>query len=172
MNIRKATEQDAPGIARVHIDSWRTTYKGIVPDDFLDSLNYEDRTKRWEQNVRESNVYVAENDTGKIFGFSTGGKEREEKYGGYDGELYAIYILEEYQGKGIGKKLVKPVADELSKAGFNSMLVWVLEENDAKYFYEKLGGKYIDTADITIDGAELKEMAYGWPDLNVLTKEG
>lgn len=171
MKIRKATQQDAPGIAKVHVDSWRTTYQNIVPDTFLDSLNYEDRTKRWEQNVNQSSVFVAETDDGKIVGFSTGGKEREGKYDVYDGELYAIYILAEYQGKDIGKKLVKPVANELRKAGFNSMLVWVLEDNDAKYFYEKLGGKKIDTSDITIAGANLKEMAYGWEDLTELVKE-
>src|SRR5699024_4922489 len=138
--------------------------------EFLDSLDYEDRTERWAQNVHERMVYVAETDDGEIVGFSTGGKEREGKYDGYDGELYAIYIFEEYQGKGIGKKLVQPVADELIKAGFRSMLVWVLKDNDAKHFYEKLGGKYIDTADITIGGAKLKEIAYGWSDLNDLTK--
>src|SRR5699024_3828292 len=121
MKIRKAAQQDARGIAKVHVDSWRTTYKNIVPDEFLDSLDYEDRTERWAQNVHERMVYVAETDDGEIVGFSTGGKEREGKYDGYDGELYAIYIFEEYQGKGIGKKLVQPVADELIKAGFRSM---------------------------------------------------
>ncbi|WP_090085518.1 GNAT family N-acetyltransferase [Lentibacillus persicus] len=167
MNIRKATQGDAAGIAKVHIDSWRTTYKNIVPDDYLDSLNYEERKKRWKQIVYEGIVYVAEHD-GKIVGFSSGGKEREGKYNHYDGELYAIYILKEYQGKGIGKKLVKPIVDELTKAGFRSMLVWVLKDNDATYFYENLGGEYVDSAVITICSAALKEIAYGWPDINAL----
>ncbi|WP_425339520.1 N-acetyltransferase family protein [Lentibacillus salicampi] len=122
--------------------------------------------------MTQSSVYVAETGDGKIVGFSTGGKERGGKYAGYDGELYAIYIFEEYQGGGLGKKLVKPIADELIQDGFKSMLVWVLEDNAAKYFYEKLGGQYIDTTDITIAGAELKEIAYGWPVLNELAKEG
>src|SRR5699024_1633265 len=171
MNIRKATEQDAAGIAKVHIDSWRTTYKNIVPDVFLDSLDYDERVKRWERNMGDGNVYNAETVEGKIVGFYSGGKEREGKYDAYDGELYAIYIVEEYQGNGVGKKLVKPVVDELVQIGCSSMLVWVLKDNDAKYFYEKLGGQYIDTADITIAGTKLKEIAYGWPDLYGLTKE-
>lgn len=45
MNIRKANRDDAPGIAKVHVDSWRTTYKGIIPQSFLDELSYEQRTK-------------------------------------------------------------------------------------------------------------------------------
>ncbi|GGK02172.1 putative N-acetyltransferase YuaI [Lentibacillus kapialis] len=171
MDIKKATQQDASGIAQVHIDSWRTTYKNIVPDKFLASLDYEERTTRWERIISEGSVYIAETDDGKIVGFSSGGKEREGKYDGYDGELYAIYIFREYQGQGIGKKLVKPVADELSEAGFKSMLVWVLKDNDASYFYEKLGGRYLDTSDITIAGAKLTGIAYGWPDINELTEE-
>ncbi|MFD2761555.1 GNAT family N-acetyltransferase [Lentibacillus juripiscarius] len=171
MKIRKATQQDASGIAKVHVDSWRTTYKNIVPDAFLDSLNYENRTKLWKQNVHKMIVFVAEMDDGEIVGFSTGGQEREGKFDGYDGELYAIYILQDYQGRGIGRKLVEPVVDELVRNGINSMLVWVLEGNGAKHFYEKLGGEKIDTADITIGGAELKETAYGWQDLSRLQKE-
>ncbi|MFD1361792.1 GNAT family N-acetyltransferase [Lentibacillus salinarum] len=169
MKIRKATEHDASSIAKVHVDSWRTTYQTIVPDKFLDSLNYSDRTKLWEQNVTKNSVFVAETDNGEIVGFATGGKEREGECEGYDGELYAIYILEGYQGKGIGIKLVRSVAEELVREGFNAMLVWVLEANDAKYFYKKLGAKKIDTADITIAGANLKESAYGWRDLHELT---
>ncbi|QKY68356.1 GNAT family N-acetyltransferase [Lentibacillus sp. CBA3610] len=172
MKIRKATRQDAPSIAKVHVDSWRTTYKNIVPDAFLNSLNYEDRTKLWERNVTQMSVFVAETEDGEVIGFSTGGKEREGKYDEYEGELYAIYIFEGYQGKGIGKKLVKPVAEELLQNGINSMLVWVLEDNDATYFYEKLGGKYVDTSDMTIAGVKLKEIAYGWQDLDKLAKEG
>ncbi len=79
MKIRKATQQDASGIAKVHVDSWRTTYKNIVPDAFLDSLNYENRTKLWKQNVHKMIVFVAEMDDGEIVGFSTGGQEREGK---------------------------------------------------------------------------------------------
>ncbi|WP_090240051.1 GNAT family N-acetyltransferase [Lentibacillus halodurans] len=71
----------------------------------------------------------------------------------------------------MGKRLVKPVVKELVREGFNSMLVWVLKDNDANYFYEKLGGQKLDTTDFTIVGANLNETAYGWPDITVLTKE-
>ncbi len=107
----------------------------------------------------------------RLSGFPQAVRNEKEKFDGYDGELYAIYILQDYQGRGIGRKLVEPVVDELVRNGINSMLVWVLEGNGAKHFYEKLGGEKIDTADITIGGAELKETAYGWQDLSRLQKE-
>lgn len=49
MNFREANIGDAPGIAKVHVDSWRSTYKGIIPQSFLDGLSYEQRTKLWEK---------------------------------------------------------------------------------------------------------------------------
>ncbi|WP_346014177.1 GNAT family N-acetyltransferase [Sporosarcina sp. E16_8] len=123
MLIRKAEIEDAAGIAKVHVDSWRTTYKGIVPDTFLDNLSYEQRELTWEKGINENNVYIAENENGQVIGFSTGGKERTGKYEAFIGELYAIYILKEYQGKGIGRLLVQSVVDDLKEKKMNSMLI-------------------------------------------------
>ncbi len=163
--IRKAEIDDAAGIAKVHVDSWRTTYKGIVPDTFLDDLSYEQREPTWKKGIKENNVYIAENENGQVIGFSAGGKERTGKYEAYAGELYAIYILREYQGKGIGRLLVQSVVDDLKDKNLNSMLIWAIEENPACRFYETLGGKKIDTAEIEIAGKKLIEVAYGWDDI-------
>ncbi|WP_179392727.1 GNAT family N-acetyltransferase [Sporosarcina sp. JAI121] len=165
MLIRKAEIEDAGGIAKVHVDSWRTTYKGIVPDDFLESLSYENRELIWKKGINENNVYIAENKNGQVIGFSTGGIERTGKYEAYTGELYAIYILKEYQGKGIGRLLVKSVVDDIKNKNLNSMLIWAIEENPACRFYEALGGKKIDTEEIEIGGKNLSEVAYGWDDI-------
>ena len=148
------------------MDSWRTTYKGIVPDTFLDSLSYESREQIWKRGIEENHIYIAEDENGQIVGFATGGKERTGKYEAYKGELYAIYLLEGQQGKGIGRKLFKSVVDDLKDKKLNSMLIWALEENPACRFYEALGGKKIDTAEIEIDGRKLGEIAYGWDDLS------
>ncbi len=166
--IRKAELQDVAGIAKVHVDSWRTTYKGIVPDTFLASLSYGNREKIWASGIEQNNVYIAEDDTGQIVGFASGGKERTGKYEAYVGELYAIYLLEGQQGKGLGRKLIQTVVDDLKEKKLNSMLIWALIENPACRFYEALGGKEIDTAKIEIDGKKLSEIAYGWDDLGNL----
>ncbi|WP_319418044.1 GNAT family N-acetyltransferase [Virgibacillus necropolis] len=97
MKIRKATMPDAEGIAKVHVDCWRTTYATIIPDEHLNKLSYERREELWKNNISNGDVFVVENEAGDIVGFSSGGKERTGKYPNYTGELYAIYILKEYQ---------------------------------------------------------------------------
>ena len=169
MIIRLATLSDAKGIAKVHVDSWRSTYTSIIPDDYLYGLSYEGREKLWEDNMSKSKVYVAESESGEIVGFSTGGKERSEKYKDFTGELYAIYILKEYQGQGIGKKLMNPVINDLIKLDIFSMIVLVLEKNSSRYFYEAIGGKQIDLLEIKMAGQKLNEVVYGWNDIRLLS---
>ncbi|GGA64191.1 GNAT family N-acetyltransferase [Ornithinibacillus halotolerans] len=166
MNVRVATIQDAKGIARVHVDSWRTTYKGIVPNSFLENMSYADREERWKEMIPHHQVFVAENEAGEIVGFSSGGLERFGKYPDYQGEVYAIYILEQYQGLGLGTKLLEPIVQYLKENGINRMLVLVLAENSATYFYESLGAKRIGTEELEIAGKKLVEFVYGWEDLS------
>ncbi|WP_421385343.1 GNAT family N-acetyltransferase [Bacillus salacetis] len=166
VTIRKAVLSDKKGIAKVHVDSWKTTYANIVTDEYLNNLSYEQREKLWINIIPKGGVYVAENSEGEIVGFSSGGKERSGEYSGFDGELYAIYILKEYQGQGIGKLLINPIIDEIKAMGFNSMLVFVIEDNSSRHFYEALGGEKIDTVEVEIGGKKLSELVYGWKDIN------
>ncbi|WP_084243656.1 GNAT family N-acetyltransferase [Planomicrobium okeanokoites] len=168
MKIRKAKLADAKGIAHVHVDSWLATYRGIVPDTYLDQISYGAREELWNDNLKAENNFVAENDEGHIIGFADGGKERTGKYEKLQGELYSIYILPEYQGKGLGRSLMKRVVEHLGDSGYNSMLVWVLEENPSRGFYEKMGGKKVDRKTLTISGKVLNEIAYGWEDIDLL----
>jgi ribosomal protein S18 acetylase RimI-like enzyme len=164
--IRPATIDDAADIARVHVAAWRTTYAGIVPDAYLDALNVDDRAQRWREGIasRNAGVLVAE-DAAAVVGFAAGGKLREP-IGDYDGELYAIYILRERQGQGIGRRLTQSVADVLRSEGFKSMAVWVLRKNPAVAFYRRLGAEEIAQKLIEIGGAKLEEIALGWPDID------
>ncbi|MFC5602287.1 GNAT family N-acetyltransferase [Sporosarcina koreensis] len=168
MRFREAVLGDEEGIARVHVDSWRTTYKGIVSDSVLQNLSYEQRAENWRRGIGSNALYVAEDESGSIVGFATGGKERSSNYEA-DGELYAIYLLQEVQGQGIGKKLTQLIAQNLKKQGFTSMLVWVLEQNPSKKFYESLGGLPIDETMIDIGGEDFKEIAYYWDNIEALS---
>ncbi|WAA13165.1 GNAT family N-acetyltransferase [Fervidibacillus halotolerans] len=167
MKIRKALPEDAMGVAKVQVDSWRTTYKGIVSEDFLRQLSYEKRKSVIEKAITEKITYVAEED-GEIIGFISGGKKRLEQYEGYDGELYAIYLLQQYQKRGIGKELVNMLAKDFLKMGFKGMIVLVLEENPSKYFYESLGGVRIGKEITMIGKQRLHSFVYGWKNLSVL----
>jgi ribosomal protein S18 acetylase RimI-like enzyme len=172
MIIRQAKWEDAEAIGRVLVKSWRTTYRGIVPDDYLDRMTYAVHASRWYGRLSDPQntltTYLAEDSQGKVFGFAAGGAERTGELD-YEGELYAIYLLQSYQRRGAGRLLVQAVAKELLECGFQSMLVWVLEENEpARRFYERLGGVYAGTQPITIGSAELTEVAYGWKDIRGL----
>jgi GNAT superfamily N-acetyltransferase len=153
--FRKANIQDSPGLAYVHVHSWRTTYKGIVSENYLQSLSIEEREQKWVQILSGTHhTYVCELDDGKIIGFVSFGKERS---GEYEGELYAIYLLEEYQGKGIGKELLKIAATRLKEQGYNSMWIWVLKENPSKHFYYAFKPTLIKEEVLTIGGESHQE---------------
>ena len=169
MKIRAAELSDAGGIAKVHVDSWRTTYKNIIPEEFLENLSYQSREELWINIIPKGIVFVAENDEGQIVGFSSGGKERSGDYKEYQGELSSIYILKEFQGQGIGKALVKSVTKELGKSGMDTMLVFVLADNNSTLFYEAMGGKVIDKIEVEIAGKKLYELVYGWDTIDTLS---
>jgi ribosomal protein S18 acetylase RimI-like enzyme len=167
MKIRRAQLEDAAGIAKVHVDCWRTTYKNIMPADFLRNLSYEKRTESWKQNIlREDNyVFVAENEHGEIIGFADGGK-RETNIVENSGDLTAIYILESYQKQGIGKKLCQPLFQVFRELGYKTIFVEVLEDNKSKYFYEALGAELLKDEEIIIAGTPLKLLTYEWKDIS------
>ena len=173
MQIRPATLNDTASIAKVHVDTWRTTYAGLMSDAHLAGLSYDRRETYWRRVLTkwaETNfVYVAEDVQGQIVGFACGGPE-SEKDPIYDGELYAIYILEEAQGQGIGRKLTQAIAQHLLDAGFKGLKIWVLETNAARGFYETLGGRVVGWKEEQVGGQPLVEIAYGWPALGDLVK--
>ncbi|MEH7354048.1 GNAT family N-acetyltransferase [Neobacillus drentensis] len=171
MKIRKAVLADAKGIAKVHVDSWKTTYDNIVPVEYLNKLSYESREQLWKNSIPNGGVYVAETSEGEVVGFASGGKERTGKYTGYAGELYAIYILKEYQGNGLGSLLVKPLIDELQLQNISTMLVLVLEDNSSRLFYEALGAEKIDTIEVEFSGQRVQELVYGWSDIRNIFKK-
>lgn len=163
--IRRATAEDADAIARVHVDSWKSTYSGVVPDSYLDSLDVAARAEMWRAQLEKgiAATFVAETSSG-IIGFTSGGALREP-LSTYDGELYAIYLLHPYQRRGIGRALVFDLVKSLRDDGLESMVVWVLEKNPAVSFYKNLGGIEIMHQSIDIGGASLDELALGWPTL-------
>ena len=172
IQVREASSTDGPAIARVHIDAWRTTYRGIVPDEYLAGLDYEKRRDGWTAILRDTenrtHTFVADDVSHGVVGFASGGPERSRN-NEYDGELYAIYVLETYQRKGIGRRLTAALAARLQATGLHALLVWVLADNPAQQFHKALGGSFVMEQDIIIGGATLKEVAYSWNDINTLT---
>lgn len=172
ITIREATFDDISAISQVHVDTWRSTYAGIVPDAVLARMSYEKRQEAWRRVFENASkvdgfTYVAENELRQVIGFSDGGKERTGNLS-YSGELNALYILKHYQRRGLGREMVASVAQRLHQMGLRSMLTWVLERNPACQFYEALGSHIVQKKEITIGEKSLIEVAYGWHELSVL----
>lgn len=167
--IRAAHLEDAAGIARVHVDCWRTTYKGIFPDELLANLSYERQEQSWQRILNDpvQITFVAEDEAGTIIGFVNGEPEREGDPV-YQGELYAIYVLQEVHRRGLGRRLAKELARLLAERHMSSMMLWVLASNPACRFYKALGGQVIKQRQDQIGGVSYEELAYGWGDLSPL----
>lgn len=165
MKIRRAVIEDAKGISIVQVDTWKTTYKNLVPDAFLNQMTYESREPIWKDIISTQSVYVAETNDKQIIGYSNGGKEKSGKYPEYLGELYGIYILKAYQKKGLGRELLKAVVKDLLANDIRSMTVMVFEENQSQLFYKALGGVKIDKDELEISEEKLKVVVYGWKDI-------
>jgi ribosomal protein S18 acetylase RimI-like enzyme len=171
--LRPAQPADAAGLARVGVETWRTAYKGIVADETLAGLSTEARQQRWLERLvapqPQSFTWLVEI-AGEVVGFSSGGAERDNDPV-YRGEVYALYLLQEYQHRGLGRRLVEASVRSLLANGMTNMLIWVLRDNPSRHFYESLGGTYLRKREIDIQGQNLMEVAYGWDDLEAFVKK-
>jgi len=171
MRVREALPTDSPAIAKVHVDSWRSTYRGIISDEVLAGLSYPDRERMWDGSLttyRSSNfIYVVEADEGPVVGFAAAGQERTGRTD-FPGEIFAIYLLKDYHGRGWGRQLLQAAAGRLGLEGFRSLMLWVLADNPTRGFYEALGGQLLGEQQIQIGPDSLVEVAYGWEDLGEL----
>ncbi len=172
--IRPAVSEDAAAIARVYVDSWRSTYAGLVPDHVLVKMSFRRQVESWSRFMRHKGrwdvVAVAE-DTA-VIGFGTAGPARGGTTLPYRGEVYTLYLLQDYQGLGIGKALLRTLFASLIERGMDSALVWVLVQNPARYFYRWVGGTQIAERKHRLWGADVSEVAFGWPELKRVVAPG
>ena len=167
LSIRLARAGDEVGIAVAHVQSWQETYSGLLPQSFLDSLSVDKRREMWQgviarnaQPGARAVLLVAQDPSGAIVGFVSAGPDRTGDSPAR-GELYAIYLLKGAQGRGAGRALLEEIAHALLSRGFESMRLWVLENNPTRRFYEKLGGRLqSETKKVEIGGVEVLEVAY------------
>lgn len=163
ITIRHALAADAVQIARVHVDTWRETYDGLIPERVLQSLTHRKRQGQWRRILagkERLGTLVAEVG-GEIVGFAGRGYNRD-KTSRFTGEIFTLYVLGEWQGLGLGKILFEQSRDALSADGHDRMIIWVLARNPATKFYEWQGGMTIAERDEPMGGVMLRERAYGW----------
>jgi GNAT superfamily N-acetyltransferase len=169
--IRLSTLEDLPGTAVVHVDTWRSTYRGIVPGEYLAQLSYtvSESRLRSHQGKHPRLCWVAAEEAGRILGFAHGGPELEGR-SGFSGELYAIFVLQSCQGEGIGRRLMQAVFSELASASLSPVIIWALQDNPACAFYRHMGGKVAAKKIVEIGGKQLVALGFGFHNSNNISK--
>jgi ribosomal protein S18 acetylase RimI-like enzyme len=171
ITIRAATPADAPAIGRVHVQSWREAYGGLLSADLLGSVSETVRAAMWRGALDAQppiSLYVAVRADGDLVGFAAGGPRRGSALP-FDAEVYAIYLLGAARRRGCGRRLMATLAAALRARQLRSLCLWVLRENaQARAFYERLGGEVVGERTQTEGEDRLAEVAYGWSDVNAL----
>ena len=139
--IRLNRIEDQEGMARIKVDCWQDTYKNIIDQSYLDSLNYEIQTNKYIDSFDEykNMVLVAEDvNNHKIIGYACFSTDANEYA---DAELISLYIDKNYSRRGVGTSLLRETIKELKKYNKKTMMLWCIKENkNAIKFYEKMGG--------------------------------
>jgi ribosomal protein S18 acetylase RimI-like enzyme len=175
VTVRPARPADAPGIARVYVETWRNAYSGVLPTNYLVGMNETRQAVQWEAVIRRTRppgvVLVAEMSSvygRQVIGLGNCGRARR---GSHAGEVYTLYVANDYQGLGMGRRLLRGLFAALAGGDLDDALVWVLSGNPARFFYEAMGGAPVATRREPFAGEILDEIAYAWPDLSAWLAE-
>jgi ribosomal protein S18 acetylase RimI-like enzyme len=174
VHIRAAIPGDAQAIARVHVEAWRESYRGLMPEHVIEALSVDRNTEMWAAILAcgaSSIVHVVERlgiaaGGAELVGFGSARDARSPALGA-SGEITAIYLLESVKRRGIGRMLLRGLLGALAERGHRSAGLWALVDNHGtRRFYEALGGRP-GAPRLVADGpADMHEIAYIWDDLS------
>jgi GNAT superfamily N-acetyltransferase len=163
ISIRKSTLEDAKNVALVHVQAWQQSYENIITADYLNNISLENRLHLREKILRDNSpeqVHLTALHDDKIIGFCDAGPSFEFNKN-YRGEIYAIYLLKEFKGLGIGKQLLKKEHQHLIEKNLFPYIAWVLKDNKiAREFYERNNGILLEEKFIKIGDRNYPEVAY------------
>ena len=167
IEIRDATSEDIAHVARVHVDSWQRSFKGIAPDDYLNSMSVERRQVAFGERLSDPSyrLLVAEARGHGVVGFIDFGTPSFENYG-YDARVFSFYLLPEFQRRGVGRQLFEKCFVEMAEEGFRSACLDTLEMSPYRSFYEKHGGKIVAKDAHKLGDTEFATVIYGWENLD------
>lgn len=136
MIIRQAREKDVMQIAEIMVEDWQTAYRGIMDDEYLDSLSAE---QRYQIEIKRFQKYTVASDNDEVLGYAWNEMTDNEVA---DCEIMALYVRYSMRKRGIGKALMQNSMDCFREAGKKSMIIWCLKHNyESRKFYERMGGK-------------------------------
>lgn len=163
--IREATATDIPALSELHVKTWNDTY-GVK--NLSRGPSYKTREYQWRKAFEEENddswfCLLVEDPHGKLVGFAKGKKHKQENPPGHSGEVNKIYLLDEYQRIGIGRKLLGHVVHRFLNEGINTMTLFGIPQNPSCAFHEAMGGKRLYDEKGEFFGG------YQWTDLQKLS---
>jgi ribosomal protein S18 acetylase RimI-like enzyme len=169
ITIRTARPGDAPGIARLDVETWRATYAGILATPFLVGLSTQRREIGWASVIEREprDVFVAVDERGggegDILGFGSCGRNRSGAE--FAGEVFTLYIAPDWQNQGIGRRLLLALFERLAAQGCGSCIIWVLRDNPGRFFYRRLGGREVRHKKFVVGGKQIEAAGFAWHDL-------
>jgi L-amino acid N-acyltransferase YncA len=166
IRVRPARRADAAAIGRIHVETWRDAYAGLLPDARLLRLSPSIEAERWRAEIEGSGAVLVAEGEGQVIGFGSCGRSRQRGLP-YDGEVYTLYVAPEHHGRDAGRLLLTALFRALETAGCKSALIWVLKGNPSRFFYEAMGGRHVADRDEPMWGRMVSESAYGWDRLTV-----
>jgi ribosomal protein S18 acetylase RimI-like enzyme len=166
MVIRDATQSDVTAIAHLHAESWRSAYRGILSDDYLEKHAHGDRLAAWQERfsaVAPNPMFVLVADAGtQLAGFACVFPNEDAVFGSF---LDNLHVAPQLTGQGIGRQLLSEAAARLLRSGSRTGLyLWVLEQNHrARRFYEKAGGIFEGSVVSSMpDGQRVVALRFHW----------
>jgi len=160
IEIRRARPGDAPGIGAVHVSAWRSAYAGILPDYYLARLSVQRQAHFYDRSIRIGGGVLVAVTRQSVVGFATARAVRPNELG--DGEVETLYVLDDFRDAGVGRALLRGAGQFLAGRACNAAYLWVLRDNPAHFFYERLGGKLAAAGTTMVAGKAIPQMAYSW----------
>ena len=164
--ILSAVVQDAPALAALHAESWRSAYRGLLPDDYLDGPIEEERLQFWQRRMTEldqARSRVLKAVSGPLLaGFACIILDADPNWGA---RLENLHVRPDLKGQGVGGRLFDAAHDWANAVRPDRpMHLWVLEQNlPARRFYERRGGRVADKKTIeVVSGVRVAEVRYVW----------
>jgi ribosomal protein S18 acetylase RimI-like enzyme len=173
MIIRPAVLKDCAGLAQVQVDSYRSAYAGLLPQEYLDRFSYSEQESDWRELLQgdiEDVLLVAVDEQDQVIGYALG-RPGMSDVPPYDSELVSLHVRQEKQGQGTGRALIAAMAGALRQRGCLSLMLWVLKENRwARALYERLGGRLVSEKTTLLGEGDFsaQEVAYGWQEIQDL----
>ena len=175
ITIRRARKTDASAIGRVHVETWRSAYAGLLPDTMLARMSDVRQSAWWSRAIADPGesrgIFVADDEEAGVIGFGSCGPVRDPPDGlnGTEqrvGEVYTLYVESDFQNQGLGRRLLDAMLRQLQADGCDTAILWMLADNPARFFYEGLGGDLVGHRTDRMGGEPVDEVAYAWRDLD------